>query len=813
MRRFIISVFILFCIDIVAKEPLHISIVGDSISTFEDMVPEGNQVYKNYRWDSCLVDWTNTYWGRLLTEYFPDELVLEKNISVSGSCVAQDKRVGNRYRASFVTRYGKGLNTIGKPDIVIIHGGTNDRTLKMAETMETLSPREMKRIFRKSLHALDTTAFVQSYVKLIRMVHEDCPKAKILCLIGDYISTAQIDAIKSIAQHFDYVEYIDFSNGGKPNTAIKKCSGCHPDIEGMDYMAEAISRKFLELGWIVPTIYSSVKIDSASLPNPVIHDLIVSRIGERVPSPDGSLPALYVSFLQESSLSPEASRLEIKDGKATIIANGNRGFVFGAGKLLRSLTYYSNGFKAKEGSFEFKPEASFRCCYMARHHNNWYHWATADELTRYIDDMSLWGINSYRVQLSYPGVNLVGASDEDIAFFDSGSRALARRVAQLGMSLSGSGGNNVTDDNMPKEFKAIPLNPRRGNDRWNVCPSKPGATDYLIKYHMDRLRADKDKGFYYETLSFFPYDEGGCQCEDCSPWGGNGYVKLIEKLYESAREIYPEAKSVVSCWYFDEKDWTAFYEYLERQDWIDYLEIDAHGDFPQYPLEHAIPGNIPVITFPEISMWGRFPWGGYGATPLPDRFERLYRQVENIVGGFRLYSEGIYEDINKFVINGLYVDPSRHTDDLLEEYARYELPGVNVRDFKKYVHLLEETHLCGEPDSTRKADFNPARFMREYPESVLQERCKKAEEAYDIMLKLDAQILPSMRDCWRWTILKCRAIIDREMFTSRRIHTPMADECYSILSKIYHNERQIIRMEKEGLGGATCIPYLQPQLQ
>lgn len=561
--------------------------------------------------------------------------------------------------------------------------------------------------------------------------------------------------------------------------------------------------------------FSGVSVDCSAIPgeNAFLSGLISSRISERVPSPEAGLPVLDLTFRLDTAMAAEAARVEIRGRRATVSAAGTRGLVFGAGKFLRSLRYTEKGIEARNGDYDFNPKASFRCCYTARHHNNWYHWATAEELTRYFEDMMLWGMNAFRFQGIYPGVNLVGADPEDIRYFEDNGRILADRIYQLGMTISGSGGGNVTDDNMPEEFKATPLNPRRGNDRWNVCPSKPGATEYLLDYKRRGLQRQKDMGYEFGYLSFFPYDEGGCQCEECSPWGGNGYVKLIEKMAKMDREIYPDAKFIVSCWYFDEADWEAFYKYLETQDWIDYLEIDAHGDFPRYPLEHKIPKGIPVVTFPEISMWGRFPWGGYGATALPERFERLYRQVEDIAKGFRLYSEGLYEDLNKFVITELYIDPSRHADDILEEYASYELPGVNPREFRKFIHLLEETHLCGEPDSTRKADFNPARFMRERPEEVLVERAEKAVEAYRLAMKLDSQILPSMRECWRWQLLKARATIDKEMFTSRSIHTPVADEWYAKLVNIYHAERQMRRMEAEGLGGATAVPYLQPQVR
>lgn len=229
-----------------AKAPLRLSVIGDSISTFEEMLPKGNRVYREYVRGGCLGNWTNTYWGRLITRYQPSKLIFEKNISLSGSCVAYVQRKD----ASFVHRYGKNGNTLGIPDIVLLYGGTNDHTLKLPDVLETPSEAAFKEMFTKPVSELDTLSFAQAYVKLIKMVHKDCPKAKVLSIIGDYVCEAQKATIGTIAANFPFVETVDFSNGGKPNPLIPKSAGCHPNAAGMDYMASVISARLEELGWL-----------------------------------------------------------------------------------------------------------------------------------------------------------------------------------------------------------------------------------------------------------------------------------------------------------------------------------------------------------------------------------------------------------------------------------------------------------------------------------------------------------------------------------------------------------------------------------
>ena len=86
--------------------------------------------------------------------------------------------------------------------------------------------------------------------------------------------------------------------------------------------------------------------------------------------------------------------------------------------------------------------------------------------------------------------------------------------------------------------------------------------------------------------------------------------------------------------------------------WADFLMVDAHREYPRYPLEHAL--IKPIVNFPEISMWGLKPWGGYGANPLPERFQRIWNDSKHILDGGLPYSEGIYEDISKIQFAGYY---------------------------------------------------------------------------------------------------------------------------------------------------------------
>jgi len=127
-------------------------------------------------------------------------------------------------------------------------------------------------------------------------------------------------------------------------------------------------------------------------------------------------------------------------------------------------------------------------------------------------------------------------------------------------------------------------------------------------------------------------------------------------------------------------------------DFAEYLMADDYGDrFPEYPIQHGVPGGLPMINFPEISMYNMFPWGGYGANPLPRHIQRIWDSAgAHLAGGFP-YSEGIFEDLNKAVCFQHYWS-GRDAIDTVREYLAYEGSPDAVDEAAKAVEIMEAQH-------------------------------------------------------------------------------------------------------------------------
>ncbi len=493
----------------------------------------------------------------------------------------------------------------------------------------------------------------------------------------------------------------------------------------------------------------------------IVEKIVKRRVSERVASGE-----LNLAYSIDASFEPEEYSLETSGTNATIRAGSFPGLIFASGKLLRSLEYRVDSLAVPELSIREKPNASFRCCYFARHFHNWYHMASDEELERYVEDLALWGFNAIAT-ISVPVVNLnLDPDSEDWRQAVDGVKTIRAASKRLGLSFTGLDCINQACLDMPEELKGTPnVDPKRGNNGINACPSKPGGTEYLDR--LTRAIFASFDGAQADFTCWWPFDEGGCECEQCGPWATNGFLKCAARYCKMVNdEFAPDQKFILSTWTYHEDEFEAAWNWVKDHPEVPYILADAHADFPKYPLEHPLPEGHKLITFPEISMQGRFPWGGFGATPQPRRFTELWEQVRGYVDGCMLYSEGPFEDINKIIESGFYFR-NESAEDSLREYARYELAGSDPEDFVALCRDLEAILVL--------KDRNP-----EYAAAAL--------DAMKLAVKIDSEIVPKLRDCWRWRQFYCRCLLEYERNVRGNEKTQTCVDAILELQHLYHSD-------------------------
>lgn len=451
---------------------------------------------------------------------------------------------------------------------------------------------------------------------------------------------------------------------------------------------------------------------------------------------------------------PESYELVRTDHNGCSIRGGDRlGLLYGVGRFLREGICTDDGFIPGDWQGQDAPAMPVRGMYFATHFHNFYQESPAELITDYLHDLALWGCNTAQVWFDmhhYKGIN-----DEAAQRMIEHLKAILRSAKQVGLRTCLIGLGNEAYADSPPELRAD-FNTGRAVYHCELCPSKPEAVELMLKWFEELLEAFDD--VRPDIIGFGPYDQGGCACQACKPWGSNGYLRIVQAKVQAARRRWPQVRVLLSTWLFDyesdQGEWAGLAETFKGGvDWCDYIQADSHERFPRYPLEHGVPGNLPLLNFPEISMWMMHPWGGYGANPLPGRIESLWREVQHRIAGGFPYSEGIYEDINKVICLGLYWNPDANVQDIVRQYIGFEYGKEVIEPVLRAINMLESNHnhLWYMNWQLGKQIRLPVVF-REDPAVV-----------FDLLKQADQRMTQRLRAAWRWRILYLRGLIDHEL--------------------------------------------------
>ncbi len=512
-------------------------------------------------------------------------------------------------------------------------------------------------------------------------------------------------------------------------------------------------------------LFRNLMIDVGMVPESARHSekILRERICERCQLQPEETP-LRINLILDLTLTAEcfAIRTSPEEANAEIRGGDLLGLLYGIGAFLRNLSWHDEGFDCPDFTLTDKPDKRLRMVYAAGHFFNFWHMAPETIQNRYLEDLALWGANAIMVMI-LPAIdfNADWENPELLRHIEKMS-SLVRSAARIGLQVGTICCANQAYRDVPRELLAQPnSHPLRGNNGQNVCPAKPGGTEYLV----GNLRSflSRIAGLPLTWWLFWPYDEGGCTCPECAPWGGNGFLRLSRAMAEEIKTCLPGIRFGISSWTFTPEEFDMLKMHLEESPWCDWVLADAHGDFPRWPLENDLP--VPLVTFPEISMWGLCPWGGYGATPLPRHFSELWNQSRHRVDGCCLYSEGIFEDINK-VLELQFYWGNHPAEETLKAYAAYELPNADPAEFVRLCQLLEADHI-------QNPQNNPVP-----PERPI--------EALRLAEKITSEMLPSMRNAWRWRLVYLRAVLDHERLVSGNDKSEVAENAYRELIRLYH---------------------------
>jgi F5/8 type C domain len=413
------------------------------------------------------------------------------------------------------------------------------------------------------------------------------------------------------------------------------------------------------------------------------------------------------------------------------------GLVAAMGRLLRLCLYQQHRLTIPFINKIEQPELDTRGMYFATHFYNFYHVAPLPEVDAIIEELALWGGNNLGVCWDMHHFKCI--NDPEAQALLARLRHFADTAHNVGMKFMLVLLANGAYADSPPHLRATRA---RGVATYGVelCPSKPEGMALIGKWQSEVFAAFPK----VDMILSWPYDHGGCACEACRVWGGNGFMKASKQLSDIYRQRFPNGKVLVSTWWFDyhreRGDFRTFFDYLETKqpDWIDGI-VGGKASPYQRLFERPLHKRYPLVWFPEISMHKMSPWGEHGANPLPAFCAEKMTEMRGKIAGAWPYSEGRYEDLNKFLWTRYYWNTGCEVDKSLKEYAHYYLSPEVADEAITLFHLLERTHKRNKWKVQNLA---------------------QADEAFAITERIDKRLPEWSRKSWRWRIIYIRAAID-----------------------------------------------------
>lgn len=444
--------------------------------------------------------------------------------------------------------------------------------------------------------------------------------------------------------------------------------------------------------------------------------------------------------------------------------------------------------KETEGGVGMTAKEKICGIYFANHFFNFYHEAPIGEICKYIDELKNEGQNA--VCLWFDMHHYSGADDVGAREMLEKMNALFSYAHSVGMKICVTLLANEYYKNAPAELRAenstengLYHSKLNGFYYTELCPSRHEGRRLITESKRELFGALSEQPDY---IILWPYDQGGCTCEKCFPWGANGFYSLAKEEAKLAREFFPGVKIILSAWLFNaftDGEWDAFFKRLKNDViWFDFLMVDIFANLPNQ-IKNL---GVPVLSFPEISMKGAVTWGGFGANPYPAAIKEKFAKVTDFVDGGFAYSEGIFDDINKAVVLALYADPKKEVREIVLDYAKRYFGCDAAKDVCELVFGLEKT-------LPRRLAARNGKVLPEYPSECFKELPKIVFENSDMIrdlfkkaVEIDERLSEPVKKSWRWRILYLRAVADYFLYKNGGFPSDESDRVYAELEKIYY---------------------------
>lgn len=449
-----------------------------------------------------------------------------------------------------------------------------------------------------------------------------------------------------------------------------------------------------------------------------------------VSKPEGEC---YIELKLVDESDSEDFRIEQDGKKITVTAHRLRSLIYGYSMFLRkSVVRDGELVLTKDISGDYSPYMPVRGHQLSyTDMNNTYEAWDEKQYERYIRDLMMFGLNTVEGCLGKDEkpTELMKYSFEEITKLKS---AICQRL-DIDFSMWS------------------PFTSKRSDD---------DSAEYLVETCKD----------IPEFNIFFPPggDPGDLQAED--------FFKRCKTVKRELNKHFPDMEL-----------WPSAQAPHEYDDWGDRFikemaklpeEIDGVVYGPNHPftldtMRRSIDLKYPIRYYPDVGHnvrceipvhFDREDWHyAYASTlsreavnPRPSEYRLVHRLTKQYVCGSVSYSEGVNDDVNKFVFGALDFDPNSELREILRDYARSFFPETDTEKMVDVIFGLEQ-NWNGDPAENSSVDnvFN----------TLMQMKTEKLEEN------------------WRFVILLFRASCDKIVRDRRIFELDLIDDAKTQIRK------------------------------
>jgi hypothetical protein len=496
-----------------------------------------------------------------------------------------------------------------------------------------------------------------------------------------------------------------------------------------------------------------------------------------------------------------------------VIAGSGRGCLYGVGAFLRSVNldrpgYVGIPYLKISSAPAFPIRGSDLKFWQEQRATDWQmgQW-TLEQWEQQIADLGLWGINLVRRQLLFSSFD--AWLDEQEMMIEDGLGQAAWEIEKQVNQLIHDYGLQVGIRYAPNTVSAAAV-----RDDWHVgstwprlvCPSVSGAHDRIL---YERLLLFKELE-HIDHLFLPPYEVGACECDRCQPWSQT-YLKLVKETASFLHRHHPNAQVWISNQGFspEESEWLWQTLAQERHEWLQVMQygptaygFSSNGVVPdtrqpsgtrRYPAMGTLTRNlqetvrrIPVrytlVLGPDVTHTFQPQYGMEYMDPAllwlhtyespfarPLGYHEIFRATASASAGVALYSEGLYDDLNKALWAGWTWSPDLSPWEATMNYARWWF-GDSAAQFVAEAILLSESNW-----------ESPLVTNDQVEQVVLQ------------LDQADLRIPEHLREGnWRWTMWRLRGLLDLLAHHKLTLANELEQDVHHRLSETLENPRELV---------------------